>query len=351
MSLYFIINLFTGNNLNLISSTSNQFEKKISIGDIPIFFKTALNSGESYDTNLLYPIIQLWSYYAENNGTPNITTIPFKSCQQEDITAKYQSTFANFSVSSYYCLDNKSNNITLFGSNGDITNGYSKFQMYLAKCTNNSILNPNPNKNTCKPLSEIDASLSVNVPHLYFIYPDNNVIPENRKFPFMPYIKTEDFRFPLSALNKFQYYFKRTFVISDFGWMFEEKVENYDFQYDRFDTLAFIGSSFNIKEAFGLISFTLSDNADVYKRSYTKMQTLVANVGGILKFLLTLAKFIVMFVTDKLLLKQFIDISTKPDLLFNPQVGNGNLEQGSNQIIKYSNLNQSQKKFIVNDAN
>jgi hypothetical protein len=305
LSLYFIINLFTGTDLNLITSTTNKFEKKINLGDIPIFFKPTTSNGDRYDTRLVYPIFQIWNYYPENGGTPNITTIPFKNCEKDNIKSKYEGTFTNFSLSEYYCLDNKSN-ITLFGSNGDITNGYSKINIYLAKCTNNSALNPNPSKNNCKPLSDINASLSSSPAHFYFIYSDNNVVPENREAPFLPYIKTEDFRFPLSALYKFQYYFKKTFIISDYGWMFEDKVEVNDFQYDNFDSLAYIGSSFSIKEAFGLISFTLSDNADVYKRSYIKMQTLVANIGGIINFLLIIAKTIVKYITNKLFIAHFI---------------------------------------------
>jgi hypothetical protein len=307
LSLYFIVIVFSRQQLNLISSRSTDFEKSLDFTKVPFLFLPATTAGVVYSTNVIYPIVQIWNYYKENKGAANITTIPYKQCESSDIEG-YEDLFNGFKdLNKYLCLNKTNLNLSLFGVNGDIVNGYSKMQVYVAKCVNGSSLNPNPDKNTCSSSSQIDSILSGTPVHFYMVYPDTNIDFANTGEPFFSYLKTEDFTMPLLALFKYFYMFKKTIVNSDIGFVFEENVPKHSYQFDSVQSTLFIGSSFNIKEAFGLISFSLAEKADVHHRSYIKLQTLVANVGGVINFIIIISKLIVTFITEKSLFLNYIN--------------------------------------------
>jgi hypothetical protein len=89
--------------------------------------------------------------------------------------------------------------------------------------------------------------------------------------------------------------------------VFEDISDINTFQLDNIDSSISIGSGFTIKEAFGLITIVLSKNADQHIRSYTKFQSLVANIGGIINFIYMISKFIVNYLTSKLLLLDYLN--------------------------------------------
>ena len=69
--------------------------------------------------------------------------------------------------------------------------------------------------------------------------------------------------------------------LTDFGFVFEEKRKESSFQFGQLETYIYSGSSFSIKEAYALVSMTLSNDEELYKRTYDKLQTVMANIGGI----------------------------------------------------------------------
>jgi hypothetical protein len=306
LTLYFLVLFFTRKQMNLISSQTTTFNRTLDLSSIPLLFVPSTNNGVQYNSTVMYPVIQLWNYYPEAHGTVNITNIPYKHCEESDI-AGYEPLFVGFNISNYYCLDKKGVNLTLFGMNGDVGNGYSKLQFYIAKCTNGSSLNPNVNKNSCMSSSQIDTVLSGTPLHLYLTYPDTNINHENVTEPSFSYLKTEDFNFPLLAMVRYSYIFKNTYIHSDFGYVFDDNEQKMSFQYDSSTSFMLLGSTFNIKEAYGLLSFQLSQKADIHVRSYTKLQSLLANIGGVVNFVYLVAKILVRYVTQKMLDLDFVN--------------------------------------------
>lgn len=74
--------------------------------------------------------------------------------------AGYESLMGNIpNLNNYYCIDkrNLTNPITLFGTYGDVNNGYSKFHIWISKCANSSIYSPNADKNTCASNADEEA--------------------------------------------------------------------------------------------------------------------------------------------------------------------------------------------------
>jgi hypothetical protein len=316
LSLYFSIEVFSRTHLNLISSQTTTFTKSLQFGDIPVLFLAANINGVAYNTSVIYPVFQMWNFYAENNGSPTVINAPYRQCESDDLKG-YEASFTGFkNLQQYMCLDKKISNLTLFGEYGDIVKGYSRLQVYVAKCTNNSALNPNADKQNCMSDSQIDTILGRNPVHIYIVYPDNNIDFKDTANTFNTYLKTEDFIFPLLALNRYLYYIKRTFVQSDYGFVFEDFSEISSYQYDRTESSLFIGSSFVVKEAIGLITFSLSQKADLHIRSYNKLQSLMANIGGFVNFIYIVARLIVHYISSKSLLLKYVNYRlTEPGII------------------------------------
>jgi hypothetical protein len=342
LSLYFTIIVFTRQQLNLLSSRTTTFEKNLDITKVPILFLPSTTAGVVYNTTITYPIFQLWNYYKENSGGVNITTIPYKQCDSNDIT-DYEDLFKGLTdLNKYLCLNRSGLSLTLFGSNGDIVNGYSKLQAYIVKCTNGSIYNPNPDKNSCSSSSQIESVLGGTPVHFYMVYPDVNINFQNTGEPFIPYLKTEDFTMPLLALFKYLYMFKKTFISTDYGYVFEAIDVQTTYQFDSIQSTLFLGSSFNIKEAFGVISFALSEKADQHSRSYIKLQTLVANIGGLINFIFIVSKLLVAYITEKSLFLSYIN---NRQVYENTKQGNTEKSNTTFQLVSFSMSGTTLNKF------
>jgi hypothetical protein len=144
LSLYFIITAFSRQQVNLLSSETSNYDKRLDLSNVPILFSPANKGGVLFNTSMAYPVFQYWTFPAKSKGAVNVTTIPYKKCNMSDI-ADYEDLFAEVpNLSSYYCMNKAGLNLTLSGDYGDINNGYSKMMVYMAKCRNDSILNPNP---------------------------------------------------------------------------------------------------------------------------------------------------------------------------------------------------------------
>jgi hypothetical protein len=172
LSAYFSILVFSREQLTLISSQTNIFERKLDLNNVPLLFILSRTYGGSYSSKIIYPIFQLWTYTGKGRANMTVTTIPYNNCTQSDIIG-YEDYFTDFNnLENYMCLNKSGLNLTLSGANGDINNGYSKLHVSIAKCTNDSIYNPNDDSESCLDSSRIDSILSNRSMHLYMVYPD-----------------------------------------------------------------------------------------------------------------------------------------------------------------------------------
>jgi hypothetical protein len=333
-SLYFITAAFTRQQVSLLSSQTTKFNKSLDLGNIPILFFPADKGGVFFNTSVAYPILQFWSYPSKSEGTVKITNVPLKQCETSDLM-DYKDLFADVpNLNSYYCMNKAGLNLTVYGDYGDINNGYSKLTVYIAKCKNDSIYNINPNKQGCLPQAKIDEFLGTLPLHLYTIFPDYEIDFQNLTSPFKPYIKTDDFLFSYLSMNTYMQFLRRTFITSDLGFVFEEPYQQFSYQSESIQSLTLMGSTFNVPEAYGVIIFSLSSKADIHNRSYIKLQSLVANVGGVVNFIYLLAKIIVNYISTKTLLLEYVN--SRSDFKPSTDVTKLNAEQMSNINIKLS---------------
>jgi hypothetical protein len=308
LSLYFITIAFMRQQVNIISSETTKYNKTFDFKTVPFLFKPANLKGEKYNTSVVYPIIQYWANYPENKGNTTIITLPTKACELSDLEG-YESTFKDFvDLQNYTCYDRKTaQNMTLFGNYGDVTNGYSKIHIYITTCVNGSIYNPNPDKNTCEKPETIKNALSVLPLHFYTSFPDYDVDFKNASIPYTSYVRTEDFLMTYMNKNTYLYHLKKNYIHSDFGFVFNEDKIDETYTSELAQSLTLYGSNMYVPEAYALLMIALSDKADIHYRSYIKFQSLVANVGGVVNFILLLAKYIATYISSKSLLLEYVN--------------------------------------------
>jgi hypothetical protein len=339
LCLYFIIIAIKRQDVNLITSQTTRFNKTLDLNNIPFLFYPANYKGVLYNSSVLYPVFQYWDYSAENKGNAKIANLPVKQCDASDI-AGYEELFKNIpNLSDYYCMNRTGVNMTLFGEYGDITNGYSKIHIYVGKCKNDSIYNINPGRKGCLSQETIDAMLTVLPIHFYLSFPDYEIDFQNVTDPYIPYIKTEDFVMSYLAMNTYFYYFRRTFVTSDFGVVFEDPQTLTKYQFDLNIPTTLIGSAFSVTEGYGMIAIALSSRADIHSRSYMKLQDLIANIGGIVNLIYLFGKFLTNYVTDKSLLLEYINYRLSDYKSDGSNVSNENNQNNLNNPNKISDNN------------
>jgi hypothetical protein len=84
-SLYFITTAFTRQQINLLTSETSKFEKNIDLGNIPILFFPANKNGIFFNTSVVYPVVQYWSYPSNSQGNAKIVNVPMKQCEASDL--------------------------------------------------------------------------------------------------------------------------------------------------------------------------------------------------------------------------------------------------------------------------
>jgi hypothetical protein len=219
-SFTFISIAFGKQRLTLLSSQTRTFTKSLSLDNIPFLFKPISFKDGLYNPTVMYPVFQLWSYNPESKGAVKITNLPAKRCEVSDL-GQYVNLFQDFTdLGSYYCMNKQGVDMTLFGDYGDIAKGYSKIHVFMGKYVNDSKYNSNPGK--CLATADVEQMLSALPIHLSITYPDYEIDFRNIENPFVPYIRTEDIIMSYQYMNSHLYYLKKTYVKTDFGFLFED---------------------------------------------------------------------------------------------------------------------------------
>jgi hypothetical protein len=334
-ALYFSSQVFSRSQMSLLSSQTSDFNMLIDFNKIPLLFLISTSTGVLYNTRTTYPILQVANYYPEYRGAANITTVPFKPCNSSDIVG-YEDLYDGINLENYLCLNRTGTNLTLWGNLGDLKSGYSKFSIYSARCTNNSIYNYNADPATCLPTPQIEKLLSDSNVHIYMSFPDNVINYNDATKPLTTYLRTEDFVMPLLSGFRHAYQLKNTFVHSDLGFVFEDFVNIPTYQVDSLKSTSYVSNNYPISEAYGSVNFQISPKADVHKRTYIKLQVLCANIGGIVNFVYIVAHITVTYFTNKSLMLDYVNNNINNDEHFNI-----NVEASLNNTnVKMVNYNQ-----------
>ena len=169
-----------------------------------------------------------------------------------------------------YCLKNINETIKgIFKKNE-----FSFINIQFFECKNST------EKKTCKSKEEIDYYL--NGTFISIEYQDLTIDPKNYSFPNNPTISQYYTTVSNTFFKEIHIYFKKIIVKTDKGIIFQKK-ENKEFViYDHSnDMISLKTNTSNFIE----ISVKFSDRINEYLRIYTKVQTVISNIGGFIKFI------------------------------------------------------------------
>lgn len=324
------------------------------------------NNSFSYNNSSIY-------YNSVNSYKYSIETLQMLDCNKI-----YNITEENKSLRKYIhigkCLD-LNQNILLRNDKDNIKNFVS---LEIKKCSNDSNLeirnennnitikekkNPNSNtsfinttnsissKNICKSNEEINKILS-GLKILFFIR--NPLInPSDYDNPVV--YNLYEFREHLSPQisKEVEITLSNIEIQSDVGWLMEDIQTKYSFEISNKESLINTSSnsydSYNNNDAFNSgnilrLVLNLSENSHVIKRLYIKVQTIVANLGGIIKFLILCGEIFVYFFS-KIEFKEFLVKIFFDDNSYKKDDTHRNILSSSNNIMSSQLFNSKSNQM------
>jgi hypothetical protein len=119
-----------------------------------------------------------------------------------------------------------------------------------------------------------------------------------------------NFRITYDFFFSYDEYYKVLQYLSDEGFVFEDNKRFESFTYDDISSKTEIypkGTNVHVNLTFGTVSlFMNSMYADRHKRLYPKLQSVLANIGGVMKFILFIGNVLAKYITANMMI---IDLS------------------------------------------
>jgi hypothetical protein len=279
----------------------------------------------------------------QSNGVSVFTPLKYEICNLDKHIGKYKSLFENLNITNYNCIS-PGQNFNLYGSGTDVIKGSGLLSIFIAKCDNSSIYNPNPGK--CASPSTIETALSSSPPSVGFLTIDHQIDNNALGDPYIPYIYADLFTVvPNYLLYRHHIILSKSFYSHDDGYIFENKntYESYQKVASSFDI--FVNTTLYVRESYGVLIIDLPGKADSYLKSYVKLQVIIANIGGIIKSLLLIASLLNYQVKSALMMTELINnyfdhSEEKPNRTAN------NIE--SNNFFNNKTLTVARKQYIFN---
>jgi len=303
-SIFFIYQFFQKEDGNVIFNEIIDFDHKFNMTRIPFIFKLTNSKGISYSNKIVNFKFQHWILPQNTNGVPIINNIMYEKCSLNKhlLKSKYKNFFTNIDFESYYCLNINEYDLTIQGTFGDLNKGYSYINLYINECLVKSITNNNSNLNNglnqCSDKSEILKKIGDLTLYLRIAYIDFRIDHTDYINPYKPYLKSDAIMFTYKSKSRVFYYFKNVFYNTDIGY-FEKniKMESSNI-FDEYQ-ITYPQVTFQVPEAFGLLSILISNKGNEFKKSYPKIQTLIANIGGVIKGITLIFEFILQYISTK----------------------------------------------------
>lgn len=261
---------------------------KLSHDNFLLAFRIEDSDTKLVDPNgeMIYFRVLREEYMRLDNGQFNMTvseTLPYQRCIKEDFPQNLYSVFDNNDFQNMFCVNyNIIKKDVFIGGQWDWS-FVNYFNIQYNICPENGI-NPN-NKNSCKSFNETVKLLSKKL-YVAFFLQDLYIDPSNYTTPITQTYKKFYQLLDKLLIKRTYFYFSNVIVNSNYGWLLDDiKTESgFRIQSIREDNNS-METLFGSKPAtnFGASVFYLEKKQEKYTRNYVKLQTVGANVGGILK--------------------------------------------------------------------
>jgi hypothetical protein len=298
--IYFVYATFSRSNIFIRYSTSTKYSKVINLTDTPFLF-TALDVSGNYFPNpeTIFSLYLQYSTIVPGNVTLGIETKRFaetklvERCKRSDYIGTLFESYPD--IEKYFCTKPGARNLTIYNKFGDLVNGYGFVNLFINKCSNSSLYY---NGKNCADSTTINSALSRGF--FAFVYVDNIINHDNVTNPYESYIATEVFDMSTTIFQRIYFTLKNVYYETADGFVFDTSNTVQFTQQDYIRLYADNRPSGIYPETYSSIFIQASGKADVYNRSYVKLQSLLANIGGVVNGIITLANILVYILTTKL---------------------------------------------------
>jgi hypothetical protein len=168
--------------------------------------------------------------------------------------------------------------------------------LQLSRCVNST-----ENDNKCRPQSEIDNFLLNAEFSMLLVTPSFSVDHFDIENPIKNSLREESFKMHTGMFISRQTYMRNVIYIDDQGLVTENPVT-----YNMYDKDIYRSTTdFEIKSPSpGVIYehtvFILGESVDTYKRSFARLQSVVANIGGVVSSLMAISRFCAQFISSQM---------------------------------------------------
>jgi hypothetical protein len=221
---------------------------------------------------------------------------------------KYKKMLENINFETYQCIRNDKYNLNF--TKDSVSNSNSYYNIYVSECNNSTL-----NNNSCYPREKIKDYLSTANIYFRYYYADVVVDHFNTASPLQESLLYAQQTIFKDWFYAYYYNFKKIKYTSDDGPVMQD-INTYSlFARDVSDSPITISLKGNTSVPNTMMVMQLKINAfqvDSYKRTYQKFQAVLANIGGALKFIMTIANFLSKFISSQMLNVELTTVKPLP---------------------------------------
>jgi hypothetical protein len=305
VALYFIVDLFQRKSMTVIYNEDLTKVPSNNLSDTPIMLTLSDYTGQLLETEGIYTLdVNIMNY--KNIQLPDgktyfgleIVPIKMEKCDLAKHFLGYVEMFKSIEVSKWFCIPPNKYNLTLHGRINDLVNGWSSLNIYVNKC--------NPKIEKCLNSTFSDNLLQNFVTVLAFL--SNSIDHYNTTSPNSLKVETITFTMSTSIFKNWFLSLRENNYKTDYGFIFEDFETKIFFSYDYyFLDVAMANTGIATSgQNMGYISIKSADTVYNYSRAYIKGQAVMANIGGIIKAIMIMAKIVSDFLTHRM---SYVDLS------------------------------------------
>jgi hypothetical protein len=238
--------------------------------NIPSYFKFEVINIKTYNTN----------------STTETSKYEFENCTYDHFPNLPNQYLDKAGIRKYICL--KDQNITI---GGYWDNEFIQYVVFRIRLCNNGT-----DGGTCAPQEEIERFINSR-PFAYNVYFQNSIINANKyTTPTQSYISVIYKNLRLASSKVANVYIRSQEIDTDVGILFQTLIKNMSYAFDSSD----VDDSDPIADTLMDFNFFVANHKPIFHRSYLKVQTVLANIGGLAKAMLLGMYLITFYSTVKL---------------------------------------------------
>jgi hypothetical protein len=277
----------------IITSYNDEVPQQLNITNDNFFIAIGIADSNSanYIENKVYNVsVYKKTMLRQKDGSFIEEEIPIEliRCSEKNISILPE-IFKLIDLKNMHCLKDG-----IFKIAGTFGNQIFEYLDYHIKICNNST-----DQIICKSSEEINHLISGGYFNIFMT--DLNIAPSNFLNPFTHFSKNFYTSITYSIHKEYNIFLKKIEVNSDSGWFVEDIKSDYSFNLDSDKEMWY----FRNTDAFFRLVLRCSPYRQVFNRIYSKVQTVAAEIGGIIKFLLVLG-YLINFYFRQLLFASFL---------------------------------------------